>query len=346
MSKISIFRLISLSFFSHLKEELISKRSNIKFQNLNHLKSFNFESFDQSSLDLEDDDLLPATISLFSLHKDCIERLAISEAELINFLSLVKDLYLDNPYHNYRHALDVLQCTSLIIKDEKLKLMLRDVDVLAILIAAICHDIGHLGVNNAFLKEYSADVALIYNGISPLENYHSFLTHFIIHHVPDCTLLRKWDATLTEEFNRLVSDAILATDMANHSRFMALFRSDVLLQDKGVLLSLILKASDLSNLVRSTGQSQRWSGCLLSEFYRQGRKESSLGYSPKLKCMDEERDDFPAGQVYFLETFAKPLFDVLVDHFQSLEYLRTNLVKNIESWKERGQLDNSAKREK
>ena len=93
-----------------------------------------------------------------------------------------------------------------------------------------------------------------------------------------------------------LADAIIATDMANHSRYMALFRSDVLLQEKGVLLALILKAAALSNIVRPFSQSQRWNGCLRAEFYLQGAQERSLGYSAKLKCMDEERDHSPLGR--------------------------------------------------
>ena len=320
--------------FPYIKQDWIPQRHRSEPSNFENLGKVEFDSFVRCTLDLKESDLLPVAISIFRLHSDSLDRLSMPELNLINFLCIVKDLYLNNPYHNYRHALDVLHCTSHILKDGKLKSILRDIDVFAILIASICHDIGHLGVNNAYLRDYSVDIALVYNGISPLENYHSFLTNFIIERVPTCALMKNWDATLMREFKRLIADAILATDMANHSRYMALFRSEILLQDKGVLLALILKASDLSNIVRPTAQSRRWSNCLSSEFYLQGKWERSLGFSPRLKYMDEEWDDFPAGQVYFLETFAKPLFDVLVEQFGSLEYLRGNLHENINAWKE------------
>lgn len=43
---------------------------------------------------------------------------------------------------------------------------------MTMLLAAATHDIGHLGVNNAFLKSTKHELALIYNDHSPLENMH------------------------------------------------------------------------------------------------------------------------------------------------------------------------------
>lgn len=70
----------------------------------------------------------------------------------------------ENPYHNFAHAVDVMQCLYYILKElnvfEKKRKsnsnnrpqdVLRPKDVLALLIAAIGHDAAHPGVNNMFL---------------------------------------------------------------------------------------------------------------------------------------------------------------------------------------------------
>lgn len=72
----------------------------------------------------------------------------------------------ENPYHNFAHAIDVLQCIyfflcqmgllpfadgSPLLSNPKSYHILRPKDIFALLIAAIGHDIAHPGVNNAFL---------------------------------------------------------------------------------------------------------------------------------------------------------------------------------------------------
>ena len=46
----------------------------------------------------------------------------------------------------------------------------------ALAIAALCHDVGHPGVNNQFLISSNSPLALRYNDKSVLENMHSALT--------------------------------------------------------------------------------------------------------------------------------------------------------------------------
>ena len=41
-----------------------------------------------------------------------------------------------------------------------------------ILVAAVSHDVGHLGVNNAFLIKSKHEIAVRYSFKSPLENMH------------------------------------------------------------------------------------------------------------------------------------------------------------------------------
>jgi hypothetical protein len=50
---------------------------------------------------------------------------------------------------------------------------LGEIDPVALIIAAMCHDIGHTGVTNEFLIDTSHELALRYNDASPLENMHA-----------------------------------------------------------------------------------------------------------------------------------------------------------------------------
>jgi 3',5'-cyclic-nucleotide phosphodiesterase len=51
--------------------------------------------------------------------------------------------------------------------------VMSHLDVLALLLAAVGHDAGHLGRSNAFEIASESPLALLYNNASPLENLHA-----------------------------------------------------------------------------------------------------------------------------------------------------------------------------
>jgi hypothetical protein len=55
-------------------------------------------------------------------------------------------------------------------------------------VAAVAHDVGHPGVNNAFLINIKDELAMRYNDISVLENHHC-ATLFRILELETCNIL-------------------------------------------------------------------------------------------------------------------------------------------------------------
>ena len=53
-------------------------------------------------------------------------------------------------------------------------------DMMSYILAGVCHDLGHPGFNNLFLIEKRDEIAIKYNDISVLENYHVATTFDII----------------------------------------------------------------------------------------------------------------------------------------------------------------------
>ena len=53
------------------------------------------------------------------------------------------------------------------------KNMLNHVDMLACLVGAVAHDIGHTGTNNNFETAIGSEIAITYNDISVLESMHA-----------------------------------------------------------------------------------------------------------------------------------------------------------------------------
>jgi hypothetical protein len=66
------------------------------------------------------------------------------------FFRLMDACYLDNPYHNSLHAIDVANSTIFILECG-LRQYLNEFEVACLLISCLAHDLGHPGYNNGFM---------------------------------------------------------------------------------------------------------------------------------------------------------------------------------------------------
>lgn len=141
-----------------------------------------------------------------------LEGVHLTVSELLNrLLYAIKAIYhAPNPYHNYVHAIDVLQATYTFLMDlglvppfshlreptkairsrikpddsalpakglgtRRAREVMRSQDVLGIMIAAMGHDVGHPGLSNAFMKNAKTPLSQVYDDKSVLENMHCML---------------------------------------------------------------------------------------------------------------------------------------------------------------------------
>ena len=181
-------------------------------------------------------------------------------------------------YHNFRHAVDVLQSLFYFIVQigtlppypngstpppfandkSPLAKLLQPFHALALLISAIGHDVGHPGVNNMFLVKLNAPLAQLYNDQSVLEAFHCAAYSQI--------LRRHWPAAFHDKnIRKLMISSILATDMGVHPIYMKQLGqlqekiheskttdgwSPKDLEEYRVLLcGLLIKCADISNVV-------------------------------------------------------------------------------------------------
>lgn len=183
------------------------------------------------------------------------------------------------PYHNFRHVIDVLQAIFFFLvqigalppypsnssldesskpKKSPIVSLLIPFDALTLLITAIGHDVGHPGVNNAFLVTLNAPLAQLYNDRSVLESFHCAAYSQI--------LRRHWPVAFSGmEMRQLMISSILATDMGLHFDYMKKlgFLQEKLFENQGtdgwngrlkeeyrtLACSLLIKCADISNVV-------------------------------------------------------------------------------------------------
>jgi hypothetical protein len=124
-----------------------------------------------------------------------------------------------NAFHNFRHVFMVTHQVYLFLTQSALRrTRLRDVDVLALMLSAICHDLEHGGFTNAYLVNSGAPLARLYNDASCNENHHCAVAFELLE---EAGLLAGLGSRDARAFRKLVVGAILSTDMACHKDLLA-----------------------------------------------------------------------------------------------------------------------------
>ena len=124
-------------------------------------------------------------------------------------------------------------------------LTLSDQQAFSLMIAAICHNLEHPGVNNQFLVNSKSSLATLYNHESILEKHHAFRAFELMLH-PAIDLLAVFSKEEYDAFRQQVMSLILATDLASHNEYVASLQ---LLGDTVctcMCMESLLKRADLS----------------------------------------------------------------------------------------------------
>jgi len=103
-----------------------------------------------------------------------IHKFKIHQRRLDKFLAEMEAGYTKfrNPYHNNLHAADVTQSVHFILYHLGFASWLTDLEIFAILIAAIIHDFQHTDTTNNFHVMSGSETAILYNDRAVLENFH------------------------------------------------------------------------------------------------------------------------------------------------------------------------------
>ncbi|KAJ5630054.1 hypothetical protein N7528_003711 [Penicillium herquei] len=295
-----------------------------------------------------------------------LEHWHLTPGELQTFLLACRAAYNSFVlYHNFRHAIDVLQsvfCFLLRIgalppyepigqapveQKSPIATLLSPFDSLTLLISAIGHDVGHPGVNNFFLVKLNAPLAQLYNDNSVLEAFHCAAFSQI--------LRRHWPAAFKDkQLRKLLISSILATDMGVHQKFMErmgslqekYYESDKTVdcwkpQDvemyKTLVCGLLIKCADISNVARPWGVAEKWTQILQEEFANQGEMEKEVGMETALFGGPPELGNIyklATGQIGFMSIFALPLFEGVSDLLPQLQFTAEHIRSNKGRWQE------------
>ena len=153
-----------------------------------------------------------------------------------------------------------------------------DTEIFGTVLAAIIHDFDHPGVNNAFMINSKSDIAIRYNDISVLENYHIASAYFILQK-EECNIFSNCTDEVFKEVRQTVINAVLATDFGKHFDILGQFKSKLAsggldyekVEDRRLVIQLALKCADISHTTKSLETHRKWSEAITEEFYSQVR---------------------------------------------------------------------------
>lgn len=267
------------------------------------------------------------------------------DTAVLAFMQALEAAYKENPYHNRRHAADVtltvFQLWARLSEQTRMRGYYSEVDLLAMMVAAAIHDVGHPGVNNEFMVKTQSALALQYNDRSVLEHFHAATAFALMKDTGAALLEHKLVNPPPEALKTRVVDMVLATDMARHKEVVNDMVAEVRDRpnsqdiDKLVLEKHIVHVADIGHPLRPVPLHQKWSHFVQEEFLAQGDKEKELGFVPGPLFDREKTPTLAKSQVGFLNFVFmpawKPLSQVLGGAAKPLDrYLQANL----ENWDE------------
>ncbi|BFZ24366.1 hypothetical protein BsWGS_27405 [Bradybaena similaris] len=306
--------------------------------------SSNFDSFDFPPRLIADSQTVMSCLSMFE-DLGFTNRWRFKIETLVRFLLMVKKGYRNPPYHNWMHAFSVTHFCYLLIKNLHLHNYLEDIELLALFVSCLCHDIDHRGTTNSFQVQSQSVLAALYSSEGSVMERHHLAQSMCILNTEGSNLFENLSSKEYQTVLDLMREIILATDLAHH---LGLVKEQEQLAEKGnfektksrhknILLCLLMTACDLSDQTKNWHNTKHIAALIYQEFFSQGDLEKALGKNP-MEMMDRERACVPELQISFLDNIAFPVYRILAKMFPEAETPLRNVEENRKHWVHIGQL--------
>lgn len=296
-------------------------------------------------LSFSNSELILRSLQIFScwgfhdVHQDGSAALVNRERFCVFVRMVAKNYRSENPYHNFHHAHSVLAIAGNLLRS-CVPDRFNELEEFSILAAALCHDVGHRGLNSDYYIKTRHPLAIQYNDVSVLENMHCSLTFDLLRSNENLNFTASWNEDQWIQFRRIFIQSVLATDMkvhfdltANLQKLSALSDFSVV-ENKKTIYQAIVHAADLANPVMSTKSCYQWAYRVVEEMYQQGRLEERDGFTvaPFMRYPPSDTSEFAKLQVSFLEFIVAPLWRSMGTLWPVLQDRVAQMEKNMTFW--------------
>ncbi|XP_059502095.1 cGMP-specific 3',5'-cyclic phosphodiesterase isoform X1 [Stegostoma tigrinum] len=298
------------------------------------LLDFSFSDFDLTEVE--------TTLAAIRMFQDLnfLQNFQMKYEVLCRWILSVKKNYRRHvAYHNWRHAFNTAQCMFAVLKSGKIQNKLTDLEILALIIATLSHDLDHRGVNNAFIKRSEHPLAQLY--------CHSTMEH---HHFDQCVMILNspgnqiLSGLSLDEYKmtlKMIEQAILATDLATYIKrreeFFDLVKTNrfdwEVRSHKELLMAMLMTACDVSAITKPWPVQQKTAELVATEFFEQGDKEREELKIEPIDLMNREKcDQIPSMQVGFIDAICLKLYEALAEISEACLPLLEGCRNNRKNW--------------
>ncbi|XP_078532051.1 cGMP-specific 3',5'-cyclic phosphodiesterase isoform X1 [Lissotriton helveticus] len=302
-------------------------------------QSLKLTDFYFSDFGLSDTETTLATSRMFT-DLNLVQNFQMKYEVLWRWILSVKKNYRKNvAYHNWRHAFNTAQCMFAALRTGKIQSKLSDLEVLALMIAALSHDLDHRGVNNSYIQRSEHPLAQLYCH-SIMENHH-FDQCLMILNSPGNQILSSLSVEEYKTALKMIKRAILATDLAlyikRRGEFFELVRKKKFSWEdthhKELFQAMLMTACDVSAIAKPWPVQQRIAELIATEFYDQGDKErNELNIEPADLMNREKKDKIPSMQVGFIDAICLQLYEALAEVSEACFPLLDGCQRNKQRW--------------
>jgi hypothetical protein len=280
-------------------------------------------------------------IALFGIfdHYSLFSEFKIPNETFFRFLEGISRTYNTVPYHNWRHAVDVTQFVSYEVSLSGLQTVLTKLELLSLLVAAICHDANHDGFTNTYNVQAETPLGILFKNQSVMETHHCS-TAIRVLSKEECHIFNILSALEQKEVWNMIIKLILITDMAKHFTFLKevnerfdhgpLFNNNP--SERMMMMQLILKCADISNVSRPFELADKWCDVLCEEFFRQGDLEKTQGMEYTSPLNDRAHLDKPKSQIGFYRFVCLPLYETATRACPPLQANVDQVKANLDIW--------------
>ncbi|OMJ74639.1 hypothetical protein SteCoe_26383 [Stentor coeruleus] len=329
ISRKSINRRISLSSSSSLDLEISLPSANFD------INDFNINIFELAK-EFGEATLLSIYAQKIFAYWNLFISMGFDLQVFLRYCQYIGEGYKPNLYHNVLHAADVMQaCHVFMISTNIVELSeMIPLHIAALMLSAMVHDYKHPGVSNSYLYMIGDKLAIRYNDVSILENYHVSKA-FQIALKENMNIFSNISKEEYRTLRKLMINAVLGTDMTKHpqhvSNLSKLSQNNDLKGEKELLISLFMHLGDLSNPSRIEKICEEWTLRICEEFFLQGDKERSNNI-PVSPLMDRYLVNIAKSQIGFISGVILPFITPLCREIKGLDFLVTNAQANKEVW--------------
>jgi len=271
-----------------------------------------------------------------------VDRWSIQPRVLGNFLSAACAKYRNVPFHSFTHGATVAHIMYYFMSQTRIGECLDALHKLAMITAAVCHDMDHPGHTNSYEVNSGSMLSMRYNDRSVLENHHT-ATSWSILRQEECNIFATLSAAELKQIRGLFVSSILFTDMAEHMSLLNKFKEvnketpdwePSNADECKLMCNVLLHSADLSNPARPWRIATTWAHLVGQEFNNQVKKEkeANLPYAPFMETNNEL--EHCKGEVGFIKFAIKPWWSHVVAVFPYLNFAFDNINSNQERYEE------------